>query len=106
MTSCLRAWLAVAAAALALNASAKTKVVFFFDTEDFIQPRSADAIRDIANILASEGVRGHFAMIGYLGQKLVEWRRTDVLDALKPHLVGTHTLYHALHPNSTESTDS
>ena len=82
MTSCLRAWLAVAAAALALNASAKTKVVFFFDTEDFIQPRSADAIRDIANILASEGVRGHFAMIGYLGQKLVEWRRTDVLDAL------------------------
>ena len=79
----------------------KTKVVFFFDTEDFIQPRSADAIRDIANILSEEGVRGHFAMIGYLGKKLVDWRRMDVLDALKPHFVGTQTLYHSLHPNIT-----
>ena len=104
-TSLKRLLLAAAVAALALGSSAKTKVVFFFDTEDFIQPRSADAIRDIANILASEGVRGHFAMVGYLGQKLVEWRRTDVLDALKPHLVGTQTLYHSLHPNITESTD-
>ena len=67
----------------------RTKAVFFFDTEDFIQPRSADAIRDIANILRSEGVRGHFAMVGYLGKKLVEWRRFDVLDALKHHLIGT-----------------
>ena len=83
----------------------RTKAVFFFDTEDFIQPRSADAIRDIANILRSEGVRGHFAMIGYLGKKLVDWRRLDVLDALKYHLIGTQTLYHSLHPNITESTD-
>ena len=83
----------------------RTKAVFFFDTEDFIQPRSADAIRDIADILRSEGVRGHFAMIGYLGKKLVDWRRLDVLDALKHHLIGTQTLYHSLHPNITESTD-
>ena len=100
-----KAAVAVLAAASVLSSGAKTKVTFFFDTEDFIQPRSADAIRDIANILASEGVRGHFAMVGYLGKKLVDWRRVDVLDALKPHLVGTQTLYHALHPNITESTD-
>ena len=86
-------------------AEGKTKVVFFFDTEDFIQPRSADAIRDIANILRDEGVRGQFAMIGYLGKKLVDWRRFDVLDALKHHLIGTQTLYHSIHPNITESTD-
>ena len=93
-------------ALLSVAASAdRTKVAFFFDTEDFIQPRSADAIRDIANILRSEGVRGHFAMIGYLGKKLVDWRRTDVLDALKHHLIGTQTLYHSLHPNITEYTD-
>ena len=82
-----------------------TKVVFFFDTEDFIQPRSADAIRDMANVLASEGVKGHFAMVGYLGKKLVDWRRFDVLDALKGHHVGTQTLYHSLHPNITEYCD-
>lgn len=97
--------LLLAAVMSAMAFADKTKAVFFFDTEDFIQPRSADAIRDIANILASEGVRGHFAMIGYLGKKLVDWRRTDVLDALKNHLVGTQTLYHSLHPNITESTD-
>ena len=100
-----RAAVAMLAAASVLAGEAKTKVAFFFDTEDFIQPRSADAIRDIANILASEGVRGHFAMVGYLGKKLVDWRRVDVLDALKPHLIGTQTLYHSLHPNITESTD-
>ena len=82
-----------------------TKVVFFFDTEDFIQPRSADAIRDMANVLESEGVKGHFAMVGYLGKKLVDWRRFDVIDALKNHHVGTQTLYHSLHPNITEYCD-
>ena len=91
---------------LSVAASAdRTKVAFFFDTEDFIQPRSADAIRDIADILHSEGVRGHFAMIGYLGKKLVDWRRFDVLEALTNHLIGTQTLYHSLHPNITEYTD-
>lgn len=83
----------------------RTKVVFFFDTEDFIQPRSCDAIRDMANVLASEGVKGHFALVGYLGKKLVDWRRFDVIDALKNHHIGTQTLYHSLHPNITESTD-
>ena len=87
-----RAAIAMLVAAAVLAGKAKTKVSFFFDTEDFIQPRSADAIRDIANMLASEGVRGHFAMVGYLGKKLVDWRRVDVLDSLKPHLVGTQTL--------------
>ena len=83
----------------------RTKVVFFFDTEDFIQPRSCDAIRDMANVLASEGVKGHFALVGYLGKKLVDWRRFDVIDALKNHHIGTQTLYHSLHPNITEATD-
>ena len=92
-------------AAFAARAAEKTKVVFFFDTEDFIQPRSSDAIRDMANVLASEGVKGHFAMVGYLGKKLVDWRRFDVIDALKAHHVGTQTLYHSLHPNITEYTD-
>ena len=96
---------AVEAHAATSDLKEPTKVVFFFDTEDFIQPRSADAIRDMANVLASEGVKGHFAMVGYLGKKLVDWRRFDVIDALKAHHVGTQTLYHSLHPNITEYTD-
>ena len=83
----------------------KTKVLFFFDTEDFTCDRSNDAIRDIANILKDEGVRGNFAMIGYLGQYLLDMKRTDVIEALSHHLIGSQTLYHSKHPNIQEYTD-
>ncbi len=45
----------------------RTKVLFFFDTEDFTCDESNDTIRDIANILHEEGARGQFAMVGQLG---------------------------------------
>ena len=83
----------------------KTKVLFFFDTEDFTCDRSNDAIRDIANILHDEGVRGHFALVAYLGQYFQEMKRQDVVDALRHHLVGSQTLYHSRHPNIVEYGD-
>ena len=92
-------------ASLALGASAKTKVMFFFDTEDYTCDRSNDAIRDLANLLTSEGVRGNFNVAGYLATRLVEFKRQDVVDALKPHVIGTQTLYHSRHPNVAELGD-
>ena len=86
-------------------AADRTKVLFFFDTEDFTCDESNDAIRDIANILHEEGVRGQFAMIGYLGKFLQEKKRTDVVEALRHHLVGSQTLYHSKHPNIVEYGD-
>ena len=87
------------------KAGHKTKVLFFFDTEDFTCDESNDAIRDIANILHDEGVRGQFAMVGQLGPFLTEMRRKDVIDALKHHLIGSQTLYHSKHPNIVEYGD-
>lgn len=89
----------------ALAADAKTKVMLFFDTEDYTCDRSNDAIRDIANLLTSEGVRGNFNIAGFLGTRIVELRRTDVIEALKPHVIGTQTLYHSRHPNIAELGD-
>ena len=86
-------------------AAHRTKVQLWFDAEDYTWAKSDDAIRDIANLLTEEGVRGHFNMVGYLAQKLVERRRFDVIDALKPHLVGDQTLYHSRHPVLPELTD-
>ena len=83
----------------------RTKVLFFFDTEDFTCDLSNDAIRDIAGILRAEGVRGHFAMIGWLGQYLLDLKRGDVIDALRHHLIGSQTLYHSKHPNIVEYGD-
>ena len=89
----------------ALAADAKTKVMLFFDTEDYTCDRSNDAIRDIANLLTSEGVRGNFNIAGFLGTRIVELRRMDVVEALKPHVIGTQTLYHSRHPNVAELGD-
>ena len=83
----------------------RTKVLFFFDTEDFTCDESNDAIRDIAGILHAEGVRGQFAMVCHLGQFLVDRKRQDVIDALKHHLIGSQTLYHSRHPNIVEYGD-
>ena len=95
----------LALAALTCAARPVTKALFFFDTEEYTDPSNSDPIVSIANLLTEEGVRGHFAFVGYLAKKLVDWRRTDVIDALKPHLIGTQTLYHSLHPNINEKTD-
>lgn len=82
-----------------------TKVLFFFDTEDFTCDESNDAIRDIANILKEEGVRGNFAMIGYLGQFIVDKGRNDVIEALSHHIIGCQTLYHSKPPTINEYGD-
>ena len=84
---------------------AVTKVLFFFDAEDFTDDRSNDAIRDIANILRDNGVRGQFAMAGELGNFIPKMGRRDVIDALKHHLIGTQTRYHSKHPTINELGD-
>jgi len=94
-----------AALAMACCCAAKTKIIYSFDTEDYTCDRSNDAIRDIANLLASEGVRGNFNVVGYLATRLVELKRYDVIDALKGHVIGSQTLYHSRHPDILEIGD-
>ena len=93
------------AAGTAAAGAAPTKVMLLFDTEDYTCDRSNDAIRDIANILTAEGVRGNFNVVGFLAERLVELRRFDVIDALRPHVIGTQTLYHSRHPDISEIGD-
>ena len=82
-----------------------TELLFFFDTEDYTAPRSCDAARDLMEIFREEGVQVHIALVGYVARQLVAWRRADVLEALRYHIVGTHTLYHSLHPDLCEISD-
>ena len=83
----------------------KTDVLFFFDAEDFTSDRANDSVRDLANLCTEEGVCGHFALVGYLADRFVHYRRSDVLAALKPHVIGTQSLYHSVHPNVIEKSD-
>ena len=72
--------------------------MFFFDTEDFTCDESNDTIRDTAQILTEEGVCAEYNVVGYLARELVRNRRFDVIDALKPHAIGSQTLGHSVHP--------
>jgi hypothetical protein len=82
-----------------------TEVLFSFDTEDFTSDRAADAIRDLANLLREEGVRGNFCVVGLLAQQLSAWGREDVKEALSHHEVQFHSYGHTLHPMINEYTD-
>ena len=97
--------LCAASALTALSATAKTRTMFFFDAEDYTNPRSWDALRDLSTLFHEEGATVHVALVGYLAHQLEANGRRDVLDALKPHLVGTQSAYHSKHPNVMELSD-
>ena len=83
----------------------KTRIVLYADTEDYTCDRANDGIRDFANALTEEGVRGCFNITGYLALRIQEFGRQDVIRALKPHCLGTQTLYHSRHPTPAEIAD-
>ena len=82
-----------------------TDIIFSFDTEDFTSNRAADGILYEANLFKEEGVKGCFCVVGLLAKQLQKWGRTDVIEALSHHEIGTHTYGHTLHPMINEYTD-
>ncbi len=82
-----------------------TNIIFSFDTEDFVNPIGAEGILRSAKLLEEENVRGNFVMVGKLAQALENWGRTDVIEALKYHEIGLHSLGHTYHPTINEYTD-
>ncbi len=83
----------------------KTEVLFFFDTEDFTSETNADATLHLANILTEEGVTGHFGIVGLVAEQFANWGRNDVVEALRPHIIGSHTYGHTLHPDIVEMSE-
>ena len=101
----VRAWSVSVALAISAAAFAKTEVLVFFDAEDFTSDRANDSIRDLADLCREEGVRAQFAIVGYLAHEIMRHGRKDVMEALKPHVIGTQSLYHSIHPNILEKSD-
>lgn len=82
-----------------------TDILFCFDTEDFTSCRAADAILRNAKLLEKHGIRGNFCVVGLVAKQLLNWKRFDVIDALKYHEIATHSYGHSLHPTINEYTD-
>lgn len=88
--------------AVHLFASAPVHVVFWFDTEDYIDPAADDAALRIANDLTTLGVRATFKVVGEKARVLEARHRTDVIRALSNHAIGFHSNWHSLHPAPAE----
>jgi hypothetical protein len=73
-----------------------------FDVEDLVHPDSDDVPRDIASMLADDGV---VASMYVVGEKARLWERRgrwDVIGAVAQHEVGLHTDHHSVHPTASE----
>jgi hypothetical protein len=77
-------------------------VYLCFDIEDLVHPDSDDIPRDIASMLADDGV---VASMYVVGEKARLWERRgrwDVIAAVAQHDVGLHTDHHSMHPTASE----
>lgn len=75
--------------------SAQLDVGLYFDVEDYFHPAemgSDDIIRQFAEALDAEGLRGNFLFIAVRTQLLKARGRRDVINSLARHAVGLHTL--------------
>jgi hypothetical protein len=77
-----------------------------FDTEDYTNPYSDQAILSLAQIMIEEEVTGCFNVVGALATVLQSRGRQDVITALQAHHIGYHTKTHTWHPTVVEYTDA
>jgi hypothetical protein len=73
-------------------------VTLWFDTEDYVEPKSDDAALRIARNLDGLGVHATFKMVGEKVRVLQSRGRSDVLRALARHDIGYHTEKHSAPP--------
>lgn len=83
-----------------------TKLVFSFDTEDYINEIGAEGIVDVAKMLEEKGYKGCFQVVARLAEALLKWGRRDIIDLLKAnHEIDYHSYAHSMHPTVNEYTD-
>ncbi len=81
------------------------RIIFSFDTEDFVSPHSDDMVRSLAETLTRNALKGSFCMVAWRARALVERGRTDVLDALSKNEIAFHSTWHSFHPTIAEYLD-
>lgn len=75
------------------------RLLLSFDTEDFTDALSNDALLRIARLLADKGVRATFGLVGEKVRFLRDGGREDIVEALREHEVAYHSDNHFLFPN-------
>jgi hypothetical protein len=81
------------------------KVIFSFDSEDYITPEAADAERWWAESMTRHGVTACICLVGELARALRDRGRRDVLDAMSRHEICYHSDMHSAPPSHAEQLD-
>jgi hypothetical protein len=92
-----------------MSGKERTPMVICFDVEDYTSPESAgmdDIPKWLAEIMTEEGVTGSFFIIGEKARMMEKRGRTDVIEAMAMHDIGSHTNYGSIHPTVTEILES
>ncbi len=77
-------------------------VTVAFDVEDLVHPDSDDVARDIADVLADDGLVASLCVVGEKARLWERRGRRDAIAAAAKHDVGLHTNMHSIHPTVSE----
>ncbi|MGI5818805.1 MAG: hypothetical protein ACOX9R_11985 [Armatimonadota bacterium] len=75
------------------------QMIFSFDTEDYVDPLSNDALLRLAQIHTKHDVPAVFGLVGEKARFIHFCGRDDVVEALKDHEVAYHSDHHWILPN-------
>ena len=85
---------------------ATMRVLIWWDTEDFINPESDEALLLLLKEHKKRNIPAVFKMVGEKSRVLKRRGRTDIIDLLSDPLfdIGYHTNFHSVHPTIGEYT--
>jgi hypothetical protein len=89
----------------AMSGKERTPMVICFDVEDYTSPEPVgmdDIPKWLAQIMTEEDVTGSFFVIGEKARMMESRGRTDVIEAMARHDIGSHTNFGSIHPTVTE----
>jgi hypothetical protein len=78
------------------------RLIFSFDSEDYITPEAADAEKWWAQMMARHGVTACICVVGELARALRDRGRRDTLAAMGRHEISYHSNTHSGHPTHAE----
>lgn len=79
------------------------QLLMSFDTEDFENARSVEALHFILRLLHKYSLRSLFFLTGHFAERLRFF--PEVIDLLQSHEIGYHSTCHSIRPNIFEYTD-
>jgi len=81
------------------------RLIFSFDSEDYMTPAAAEAEKWWAEIMSKHGITACIAIVGELARTLQKRGRKDVLSAMSAHEIAYHSDFHSLPPTWAEILD-